>query len=132
VITFNKFADSALNIEVVHVWSGTEQKVYLKGLQALNLQVKETFDREGLEFAFPTQTIHVKEAARRAAWTVRHTHRRPRARRTTPASALHTPWAASSHIAGPLHGYTAREWPTPEGGPVLPSPTREAARQHPL
>lgn len=60
-ITFNKFADSALNVEVVHIWKGTDQKAYLKDLQGLNLRVKECFDREGIEFAFPTQTVYVKE-----------------------------------------------------------------------
>ncbi len=62
LITFNKFADSALNIEVVHFWNSTDQRAYLKGLQAMNLRVKEAFDREAVEFAFPTQTIYVKES----------------------------------------------------------------------
>jgi MscS family membrane protein len=67
VITFNKFADSALNIEVVHQWNSTDAKAHLKGLQAMNLRVKEVFDREGIEFAFPTQTVYVKETAQIAA-----------------------------------------------------------------
>jgi MscS family membrane protein len=61
VVTFNKFGDSALNIEVVHLWNGTDQKAQLKGLQTLNLRVKEAFEKEGIEFAYPTQTIHVKQ-----------------------------------------------------------------------
>jgi MscS family membrane protein len=60
VITFNKFADSALNIEVVHLWNSTDYKAYLKGLQDLNLTVKERFDAERIEFAFPSQTVYVK------------------------------------------------------------------------
>ena len=67
IITFNKFADSALNIEVVHFWNSTDHKAYLLGLQALNLRVKEQFDKEGIEFAFPTQTIYVKETTPMAA-----------------------------------------------------------------
>ena len=63
IITFNRFADSALNIEVVHFWSGTEQRAYLAGLQAMNLRVKEEFDRAGFEFAYPTRTLYVKEQA---------------------------------------------------------------------
>ncbi len=63
VITFNRFTESALNIEVAHWWNGTDQKVYLQGLQELNLRVKERFDREGIDFAFPTQTLHVKSVA---------------------------------------------------------------------
>ena len=59
-ISFNKFGDSALNIQVVHVWTGTNAKLHLADLQALNLQIKERFDAEKIEFAFPTQTIHLR------------------------------------------------------------------------
>ena len=67
IITFNKLGDSALNIEVVHFWNATDQRAYLQGLQVLNLRVKEAFDREAIEFAFPTHTIHVTETATSAA-----------------------------------------------------------------
>jgi MscS family membrane protein len=63
IISFNKFADSALNIFVVHVWSGTDAKQHFAELQALNLQIKERFDAENIEFAFPTQTVHLKAEA---------------------------------------------------------------------
>jgi len=61
VISFNKFADSALNIFVVHVWKGTENPEYFAGMQELNLKIKERFDTEKIEFAFPTRTVHVKQ-----------------------------------------------------------------------
>ena len=60
IISFNKFADSALNILVVHVWSGTDSKVHFAEMQALNLQIKQRFDAEKIEFAFPTRTVHLK------------------------------------------------------------------------
>ena len=63
VISFNKFGDSALNILVVHVWTGTDLKAHFADLQALNLQIKERFDAEKLEFAYPTQTVYVKPTA---------------------------------------------------------------------
>jgi len=59
-ISFNKFGDSALNILLVHDWTGTDMKLYFADLQALNLQIKERFDAEKLEFAYPTQTVYVK------------------------------------------------------------------------
>jgi MscS family membrane protein len=59
-ISFNKFGDSALNILVVHDWTGTDLKLYFADMQALNLQIKERFDAEKLEFAYPTQTVYVK------------------------------------------------------------------------
>lgn len=61
VISFNRFADSALNILVVHVWDGIDGKEHFAALQELNLKVKERFDAEKIEFAFPTQTVYVKK-----------------------------------------------------------------------
>lgn len=63
VISFNKFTDSTLNIFVVHVWNGTEPKAHFAALQELNLQIKQRFEAERIEFAFPTQTIHLKQGA---------------------------------------------------------------------
>ena len=60
VITFNRFADSSLNIEVVHTWDSNDFRAYLSGLQELNLKVKERFDAEKLEFAYPTRMLYVK------------------------------------------------------------------------
>jgi MscS family membrane protein len=62
IISFNKFADSALNIFVVHVWSGTDVKQHFAEMQELNLQIKQRFDAEKIEFAFPTQTVHLKNS----------------------------------------------------------------------
>jgi MscS family membrane protein len=63
IISFNKFADSALNIFIVHVWKGTDAKRHFAEMQELNLKIKERFDAEQIDFAFPTQTIHLKSGA---------------------------------------------------------------------
>jgi len=60
IISFNKFADSALNIFVVHIWSGTDAKAHFAAMQELNLKIKQRFDAEKIELAFPTRTIHLK------------------------------------------------------------------------
>jgi MscS family membrane protein len=60
-ISFNKFADSALNIFVVHWWKSTDYKEYLGGMQEMNLEVKKRFDAEEIGFAFPTRTLYVKQ-----------------------------------------------------------------------
>ena len=60
LITFNKFGDSALNIQVVHWWKSTDYRQYLKGIQELNLAVKKRFEEAGLNFAYPTQTLFLK------------------------------------------------------------------------
>lgn len=61
VVSFNKFGDSSLNILVVHWWNSTDHKAYLEGMQELNLQIKERFEAEGINFAFPTQTLYLKQ-----------------------------------------------------------------------
>jgi MscS family membrane protein len=63
IIGFNKFMDSSLNLLVIHYWKGTDYKSYIADLQRLNLQVKERFDAEGLNFAFPSQTVYHKADA---------------------------------------------------------------------
>ncbi len=61
LLGFNKFADSSLNILVVHWWKGTDSKAYLAGMQGLNLAIKERFDAERIDLAFPSQTHYVRQ-----------------------------------------------------------------------
>jgi MscS family membrane protein len=61
LVSFNKFADSSLNILVVHWWNSTDGKEYLAGMQELNLAIKERLDAEGISFAFPSQTVYLKQ-----------------------------------------------------------------------
>lgn len=62
-ISFNKFADWSLNIQVVHWWNGTDYKEYLDGMHELNREIKKRFDEANLDFAFPTQTVFFEAAA---------------------------------------------------------------------
>jgi MscS family membrane protein len=68
VMSFNKFENSSLNILVVHWWNGTDMKACLAGLQEMNLSLKERFDNEQINFAFPTQTLYLKQDSE---WRVR-------------------------------------------------------------
>jgi len=61
IVSFNKFESASLNILVVHWWNSTDYKDYLLGFQHLNLELKRRFDAEGINFAFPTQTIYMKQ-----------------------------------------------------------------------
>ena len=60
-VTFNRFDASALNIEVNHQCLTRDLPTYQATLHGLNLEVKERFDAEKLEFAFPTQTVFLKK-----------------------------------------------------------------------
>jgi MscS family membrane protein len=59
LISFNKFGDSALNIYVAHVWKGIDADEQLLQMQQWNLQIKQRFEAEKIQFAFPTRTLHV-------------------------------------------------------------------------
>ena len=67
IVSFNQFAASALNIRVIHWWDGADNKAYMAGLQELNLAVQERFEAEKIAFAFPTQTVLLKQDS---PWTV--------------------------------------------------------------
>lgn len=61
IVSFNKFESSSLNILVVHWWNSKDFKEYLLGFQHLNLELKRRFDAEGISFAFPTQTVYLRQ-----------------------------------------------------------------------
>jgi MscS family membrane protein len=67
MVGFNKFADSALNIQVIHWWKNTDGKAHLAGMQELNLAIKERFDAAGIGFAYPTQTLYLRQDSSRRA-----------------------------------------------------------------
>ncbi len=51
VVNFNRFSEAGLNLQVVHFWKALDHKPYVAGLAQLNLQVKERFERAGIQFA---------------------------------------------------------------------------------
>jgi MscS family membrane protein len=57
-IGFNAFGDSALNVLFIYY---IKRGADIVGAQtAVNLAILERFNAEGLEFAFPTQTVHLQ------------------------------------------------------------------------
>ncbi|MBQ7589237.1 MAG: mechanosensitive ion channel family protein [Verrucomicrobia bacterium] len=61
VVNFNKFNDFALNIQVVHWNKAIAWALYVKNIESMNLELKHRFDEEQIEFAYPTQTLYVKQ-----------------------------------------------------------------------
>jgi len=55
---FKSFADSSLEFEVVYFVVGSDYLKYMDIQQTINLTIKELFDKEGIEFAYPTQTVY--------------------------------------------------------------------------
>ncbi len=73
IIAFNNFGDSALNINVIHWWKGTDGRACLAGMQEMNFKVKERFEAERLDFAFPSRTIYLKQDSEQATQPIQKT-----------------------------------------------------------
>jgi len=57
---FMRYGASSLDFEAIYFFEGTEFKDFLDAQERVNLAIYEAFAREGIEFAFPTQTLHVQ------------------------------------------------------------------------
>jgi small-conductance mechanosensitive channel len=60
---FKSFGDSSLDFEVVYFVSVPDFNVYMDIQQAINLGLFRRFASEGIEFAYPTRTLHLVPAA---------------------------------------------------------------------
>lgn len=56
---FKSFGDSSLVFEVVYYVLSPDYLVYMDIQEKINLGIFEAFETEGIEFAFPTRTIHI-------------------------------------------------------------------------
>ena len=59
---FASYGDFSLNFEFVYMVTGADYNKYMDIQQAINLAVFEAFEREGIEFAYPSQTLFVNRA----------------------------------------------------------------------
>ncbi|MDD5745861.1 MAG: mechanosensitive ion channel family protein [Candidatus Omnitrophica bacterium] len=66
---FSAFGDFNLEIEVVYFVLSPDYNKYMDIQQAINLAIKQEFEKRDIEFAFPTQTVYVNppETKRTAA-----------------------------------------------------------------
>jgi len=60
-VHFIKFADFSLNFEVVYYLKTKDYNKYMDTQQEINFAIKEAFEKEGIEMAFPTQTIFLEK-----------------------------------------------------------------------
>lgn len=58
-IHFKAFGDSALIYQVVYVVQNKEYEVYMDTRQEINLQMVQAFEKEKIEFAYPTQKLFI-------------------------------------------------------------------------
>lgn len=58
---FHEFGDSALLFEVVYFVSSSDYNDYMDARQNIALRIKEQFEKEKIDMAFPTQTVYLKK-----------------------------------------------------------------------
>jgi small-conductance mechanosensitive channel len=58
---FKAFGDSSLDFEVVYWVTDPDYNLYMDIQQAINLGLFRRFQAEGIEFAYPTQTLYVEK-----------------------------------------------------------------------
>ncbi|MEF8879808.1 MAG: mechanosensitive ion channel family protein [Candidatus Thermoplasmatota archaeon] len=58
---FKEYGDFSLNYEVVYYVDTGDYNKYMDTQQEINFRLKEEFKKEGIEFAYPSQTIFLKE-----------------------------------------------------------------------
>lgn len=58
---FTEFGDFSLKYQIVYYVNSSEYAEYLSIQQQINLGIKEAFEKEGIEMAFPTSTIYLKK-----------------------------------------------------------------------
>ncbi len=58
---FKAYGDFSLNFEVVYYVLVPEYDTYMDIQQAINLELYRRFEQEGIEFAYPTQTLFVRK-----------------------------------------------------------------------
>lgn len=58
---FASYGDFSLNFEFVYFVSGSDYVKYMDTQQSINLKIYSEFEKRGIEFAYPTQTLFVSK-----------------------------------------------------------------------
>ncbi len=60
-VHFTEFGDFSLNFNIVYYLKTKDYAKYMDTQQEINFAIKEAFEKEGIEMAFPTQTIFLNK-----------------------------------------------------------------------
>ncbi|MBN1353119.1 MAG: mechanosensitive ion channel family protein [Candidatus Omnitrophica bacterium] len=60
---FFSYGDFSLIFEIVYYVMGSDYNKYMDIQQKINFGIKEQFEKQGIEFAYPTQTLYLNKAA---------------------------------------------------------------------
>ena len=58
---FASFGDFSLNFEIVYYIGTADYNMYMDRQQTINLKIFEKFEQENIDFAFPTQTLYMRQ-----------------------------------------------------------------------
>lgn len=58
---FSEFGDFSLNIEIVYYVLSGDYNKYMDTQQEINFRIMKEFEKQGIEFAYPTQTLFVEK-----------------------------------------------------------------------
>lgn len=61
-VHFAQLGDSSLGFEVAYYVLTDDYNTYMDAQQEVNLSLMEQFGKEGIDFAYPTQTLHIRQA----------------------------------------------------------------------
>ena len=61
LVQFTDFGPSSLDVFLYYFAATTVWKDYLETRQRVNLKIMDIVQEMGLEFAYPTQTMHIKD-----------------------------------------------------------------------
>jgi small-conductance mechanosensitive channel len=56
---FKSYGESALILDVAHWCAYLDYAEYLACIEEINFEIKRRFEEEGIEMAYPTQTVHL-------------------------------------------------------------------------
>ncbi len=62
-VHFQSFGDSSLIYEAVYYVLSADYNVYMDKQQDINFAIMRQFEKEGIEFAYPTQTLYLKSTS---------------------------------------------------------------------
>jgi small-conductance mechanosensitive channel len=75
---FRSFGNSALEFEIVYWVLDADYTIYMDKQQAINFAIFRAFEDEGIEFAFPSQTLYVPDLKGALATMARTPESQPR------------------------------------------------------
>ena len=64
-VYFNEFNDTSLNIMMIYWYHPADYWAYVEFSEKVNLKIMRAFEKEGIEFAFPTTTTYLAHDERR-------------------------------------------------------------------